>query len=715
MKKYLMIGAAALLMGASFTSCSNDKDLYDPTANAAKFLQDYQAAFISVFGQPAANQTWGFGNPAQSRVTRALGDYDNYKGSMQPVEWYQDTEDGWKWKTRTYTFPSDCDASKFLADVPGGVEMLVNAAKVNAYIDNTYTDVVNIWGAYEDGKTQGGTLYIKGDNDFSNRSFTVAINTDVYLLKGATLKLNDDAASTIKFNLYIAPGAKLIASGTNGRVKLDNGAQLYNHGEIECKTFEVNNTSMLYNGSVGKLTTTGEVYVANANSIIVNDGEITSGTESNKTGRLVTAGSGRVQNNAEWTVYGETIINSNFNIWVNNGKFITENYTYTATSSSVINNCFLIANENFCMNIADGNGDFKISNGGGVLTKNFYGGGIFTAKDNNNNDVTFNGGPFKVTMGSKSVFKVTETAYMNALGSGIATAHYGFDGVGDEYAVLEAQKVVRQSAGEGNVAYSGNLYVSAGEHFAQGYSGQYPYIHYYDGCTKDNIYAPGFESGKPSIKIQKTLCNPGFNGGDDPKPETESIRIMAEDVAASAGSDIDFNDVVFDVKATFPVENGAVATSVTTVSITIQAAGGTMPIYINGHEAHAELGLTGANAAKTMVNTDAKAYADGKNYFAEDGRAPASFDLTISDGISKDNFLQDVNEKIKITLQREGSEIVVIAHPGEPTAKIAVPVGTPWAKEKVNMSAAFGKFSEWVQTCSPTEWYKIYDGDMVIE
>ena len=80
MKKYLMIGAAALLMGASFTSCSNDKDLYDPTGNAAKFLQDYQAAFISVFGQPAANQTWGFGAPAQARMTRGFSTNHNLWG-----------------------------------------------------------------------------------------------------------------------------------------------------------------------------------------------------------------------------------------------------------------------------------------------------------------------------------------------------------------------------------------------------------------------------------------------------------------------------------------------------------------------------------------------------------------------------------------------------------------------------------------------------------
>ena len=71
MKKYLMMGAAALLMGASFTSCSSDNDLYDPQANATKFLQAYESAFIEVFGTPAANQTWGFGNAAASRMTRA--------------------------------------------------------------------------------------------------------------------------------------------------------------------------------------------------------------------------------------------------------------------------------------------------------------------------------------------------------------------------------------------------------------------------------------------------------------------------------------------------------------------------------------------------------------------------------------------------------------------------------------------------------------------
>ena len=67
-----MMGAAALLMGASFTSCSNDKDLYNPEVQAQNFLKNYETNFVKVFGQPAANQTWGFGTAAQARVTRSV-------------------------------------------------------------------------------------------------------------------------------------------------------------------------------------------------------------------------------------------------------------------------------------------------------------------------------------------------------------------------------------------------------------------------------------------------------------------------------------------------------------------------------------------------------------------------------------------------------------------------------------------------------------------
>ena len=103
MKKYLMTGIAALTMCAGFTSCSHDLSL--PTQQdinelvAQKVTDNYNRAFIDKFGQPAENQDWGFGSVSNARaITRAI----------QP----------------SFNFPSDADASKFLADVPADVEKL---------------------------------------------------------------------------------------------------------------------------------------------------------------------------------------------------------------------------------------------------------------------------------------------------------------------------------------------------------------------------------------------------------------------------------------------------------------------------------------------------------------------------------------------------------------------------------------------------------------
>jgi len=181
---------------------------------------------------------------------------------------------------------------------------------------------------------------------------------------------------------------------------------------------------------------------------------------------------------------------------------------------------------------------------------------------------------------------------------------------------------------------------------------------------------------------------------------------MAEDVAASAGSDIDFNDVVFDVKAEFP----AGVETVNTVTITLHAAGGTMPLYIGDVEVHNKLGITDV---RTMINTNAEAYADGVNYFAKDGVAPQTFQLAAT--VSKDNFLTDVNNNVVITVNNNDNVVPVLAPQGEPSAKIAVPVGTPWAKEKVNMGDAFSQFRDWVNTTIPEKWYNSWVDGMVIK
>ncbi len=75
MKKYLMTGIAAVAMCAAFTSCSHDVEPVTQEQidqlEAEKVFQNYEKAFIAIFGQPAANQEWGFGGTAFTRTENA--------------------------------------------------------------------------------------------------------------------------------------------------------------------------------------------------------------------------------------------------------------------------------------------------------------------------------------------------------------------------------------------------------------------------------------------------------------------------------------------------------------------------------------------------------------------------------------------------------------------------------------------------------------------
>lgn len=69
-----MTGMAAIALCAAFTSCSKNENLYDPSAvdamEESKIIESYNQAFIQTFGQPAANQDWGFGSVAGTRANQ---------------------------------------------------------------------------------------------------------------------------------------------------------------------------------------------------------------------------------------------------------------------------------------------------------------------------------------------------------------------------------------------------------------------------------------------------------------------------------------------------------------------------------------------------------------------------------------------------------------------------------------------------------------------
>ena len=83
MKKYLMTGVAAVALCAAFTSCSN-KDEGFATLQDSK-QAEYQAKFVSTYGQIASNQDWGFGTTTRSTRAHDVNGNLWYQNWVRPI------------------------------------------------------------------------------------------------------------------------------------------------------------------------------------------------------------------------------------------------------------------------------------------------------------------------------------------------------------------------------------------------------------------------------------------------------------------------------------------------------------------------------------------------------------------------------------------------------------------------------------------------------
>ena len=593
MKKYLISFVAATALILAFTGCSKSNDLYNQGIIDEKNKEDqakqdqqnelaineaYATAFEKAFGPVGSNVDWGF-----SRKSSGARAFTRAEGVTFPT---------------SITFPGDCDASNFLADVPEGVSELPTWGGNAGLKDAFYIDK-----AYEMVQTYGGAskLYVKGEIDLSEGDtdataprFQVSTTSEVYLLEGSKLILGEVSAQNfIGAAIYIAEGATL---ETDYPLLLNSGIDVYNHGTINVKNdLQVNTNSILYNSGTVKATGTVSAESNSSNgdqSSIVNNGTIECAD--------VVVNAGAVLNIFEWTVSGTTKINSNNSGWINNGQWTTKDYAYIGGSENVINNCYLWVKNDFEMNISSVKGSFKINSEGGVLASNFYGG-----RDSSTNPIA-KSGPFKIEMAENAVFVVENKAQFESGRSEIDNDKYAYGIFGPltgGYAVFQAKNIVREASIAntwGAVTYRGHLYVSAETHFAQGNDGMesHKFIIEQDGFSiADNIFAAGFKSGKPSITIPQTTCSPGFKGGDP------LFRVIAEDLSASEAGDFDFNDVVFDV---VKAEGG-----VTTLKLI--CAGGVLPLRVRGAnqaegtEIHSLFGENepNANGQYKMYNTGA--------------------------------------------------------------------------------------------------------------
>lgn len=171
----------------------------------------------------------------------------------------------------------------------------------------------------------------------------------------------------------------------------------------------------------------------------------------------------------------------------------------------------------------------------------------------------------------------------------------------------------------------------------------------------------------------------------------EAGRVFCEDLGASSRSDIDYNDVVFDgiIVHEWKMIDGVKVSDGYYAKVCLLAAGGTIPVTVGGHEIHGVLSenKVGTNIMINTIKEEDRAEVKGAGVFQH---APVVIDridnVTSLDGIQ--------------IYALYNNKIVEVTNNGENLApyKICVPIGTRWAKERVDIGIAYKDFSEYCKT-----------------
>jgi hypothetical protein len=150
----------------------------------------------------------------------------------------------------------------------------------------------------------------------------------------------------------------------------------------------------------------------------------------------------------------------------------------------------------------------------------------------------------------------------------------------------------------------------------------------------------------------------------------ESGRVMAEDLGSNEGSDFDYNDVVFD----YDIYSDGVTV------IELQAAGGTLPLYIESFEVHELFGV----ATDVMVNT-----------FSLNEKKPVKVILTGKYLSGKD---------IEASVTKFGQTYNIPYFVSEPSAKIRTDKDAAWSLERIPIDVTYPKFLEFVKDQTVQFW-----------
>ena len=693
MKKYVITGMAALAVGSLFTSCKQN-NAFDETVVEDLVAETYAKAFVSAFGQPADDQDWGFGVSSykdlvvesartRSQSSPSLPDinapYDaawvtNYlKTATEPnssnvIDNYDNSS--YKRKDGTYGEPYSTYYADFEAKYPTSSydwdwSKAVAAAKAAGWVhfDDLfeYTDDPDFVTNFKITGTWSGDINVAGSEGSSSPGAerTIVVtgtwNVIVSVPGSGTMTLVGASGKTLNMvnqsRLVVLPGGKLTGAG-KAEVNNGNAAGLenYNGGTIDVATF---------NNNFGKFHNYG--------AFLVNEYQ------------------GGAQ---ESNFYNHALVSIDHM----GGSGSTAN-------ARVFNNCQFYVRNNARIRNYEGVGGSSLVVGGQLM---------FSSSEDSTKDPTYVGLAAGALVKCGTLYN-SGTSWTGPTNNG--------------YAALEIDKNIEylnweQDYPEKGGYFENNIYVKSAKWDnvpeGNGYHqtdasdtynhslsiADYKFWQIIANC-RGNGGVKKVKAGSKELlpkdadyKAGSTGCTPGFYGEEEGSIVNSSadIRIIAEDLSINdvdgegkvAHSDIDFNDVVFDVEWT---SGGA--------NITLQAAGGTLPLVVgvvpsdssNDWEQY-EVHKLFKVATNVMVNT---------NYRTGVSKAPVEFSISGS-------FGQD-GSNIPVYVKKGGKWYELTAKKGEPASKIGVAPTFEWCNERQAIDKKYTNFKDWVVSKTPLIWW----------
>jgi hypothetical protein len=722
MKKYLMTGIAALALCAGFTSCSHD---LEPTSQedinkmeAQKIVDKYNKAFVAVFGQPAASQTWGFGSSTRTR-----------SGNTTAAGYVQHE------MTHTYT------------DASGKV---IAGANMNHNLWATPYSSTNIHGGWvvPDPLTPEQKLrvqlYFQNNTPLSNYDPHYAHFFVQQVYTGGTNKPTTGNGEVIT----AADGSTASGDKLNQLTVGVANSHINNFNAGTCSPSDV-----LQNDGT---TETDQI------TLMVNVDDTSCFGYHDPQGSNV---KGKINHNDKWALVSAKDIDD----WAASDAAKALNVDLGASVQDKWNRSFmgfdyellpeedLVKDEYAMLSNWDGNRPEYVYDGTNVkkivtetlpagtkldLTSTFNNSWNGTMTTNGDGEITFvsNGGAIQAGyFGNDIVNNWSKYAKFVIEFKDATTVATSIQLGSDTYEIaanttkfeLDITNISAQGATinvpSGNTIVISKIYIEAGESdgfYTSPYllAGGTSQISFYTKNTdmyggiiknvssqdmtievngktcinldwiKTELYDKGYHPITTDLKewVKYQPVSDGYYSDwivtlteakrqdEEQDPEYESLRVMAEDLSAVDDTDFDFNDVVFDV----------IRLDDTTAKIILQAAGGTLKLRINsnngngGWEVHEEFGVD----TNVMVNTNWT----GSNKASK----PAKELGTVTGNFTKTNFAQAV-KAIRIEVFKNNQWIEMEAKQGQPCSKFGCPVGTQWVDERTPINKVY-MFNEWV-------------------